>query len=52
MLRIIGLAAVGVIYVTWQGFKGMTFARNAWGNWLFKGKQPFGNDKKNNKWER
>lgn len=52
MFRIIGIAVVGVAYVAWQGFKGMTFARNAWGTFLTSGEMPFnGKQKKNNKWE-
>jgi len=51
MLRIILVVGAAVVYGAWKGFEGMTYARNAWGNFLFKGKVPFSKndrDKNNN----
>lgn len=39
---------VVVVFIAWQGFKGMANARAAWGDYLFKGKFPGEEDKKNN----
>lgn len=40
MIRLIGLLAVGVIYGAWKLFEAQTNARNAFGDFLFKGKKP------------
>lgn len=44
MFRIILVVAAGVIFGAWKGFETMTNARNAWGDWLFKGKKPSDKD--------
>lgn len=49
MLRIAGLIVIGVVYGAWKLFEANTYARNAWGDWLFKGKKPWPYTEEDNK---
>ena len=49
MFRVIGFAVVAVVYGAWKLFEAQTNARNAWGDWLFKGKKPWPYTEEDNK---